>query len=225
MSAVLDACCGSRMMWFNRSDSRALFIDNRKETYIVDNGHPSNKGRKPIVISPDFTADFTALPVGDESFNLVVFDPPHVIREQPLGKVTKRYGVLNGDWQGMISKGFGECFRVLKPGGTLIFKWAETQIPITKILALTPEKPLFGHKTNRHTRWIVFIISPVEKRSVDEPELFLQVEPKEIDYSTPGCWDMAEVGNDRTIIGLGDATFTVEQARVLRDWLNTVLPS
>ena len=60
---------------------------------------------------------------------------------------------------------------------------------------------------------------------MDEPELFLQAEPKEIDYSTPGWWDMAEVGKDRTIISVGDATFTVEQARVLRDWLNTVLPS
>jgi hypothetical protein len=59
---------------------------------------------------------------------------------------------------------------------------------------------------------------------VEEPELFLASPSKEIDYSTPGWWDMAEVGKDRTIISLGDATFTVEQARALRDWLNTVLP-
>lgn len=26
---VLDACCGSRMFWFDKQDERALFIDKR----------------------------------------------------------------------------------------------------------------------------------------------------------------------------------------------------
>lgn len=59
---VLDACCGSRMFWFDKEDSRALFVDIRKETWIIDKGTPGTKGRKPIVVSPDIIADFTALP-------------------------------------------------------------------------------------------------------------------------------------------------------------------
>jgi SAM-dependent methyltransferase len=45
--------------------------------------------------------------------------------------------------------GFAECFRVLRPGGTLIFKWNETQVPLKEVLALTPHKPLFGHPNGR----------------------------------------------------------------------------
>jgi hypothetical protein len=30
---VLDACCGPRMMWFDKNDPRALFIDRRRETH------------------------------------------------------------------------------------------------------------------------------------------------------------------------------------------------
>ena len=58
-----------------------------------------------------------------------------------------------------ISRGFAECFRVLKPGGVLIFKWNEDQIKVPEILALTPEKPLFGHPTGRHgrTHWFTFL--------------------------------------------------------------------
>ena len=47
---------------------------------------------------------------------------------------------------------------MLKPNGVLIFKWAEIQIPLTKILACTPEAPLFGHTgTNPSTYWMTFI--------------------------------------------------------------------
>lgn len=29
---VLDMCCGSRMFWFNKRDTRALFTDIRSES-------------------------------------------------------------------------------------------------------------------------------------------------------------------------------------------------
>ena len=59
----------------------------------------------------------------------------------------------------MLKKGFSECFRILKPNGVLIFKWCEVQFPLKKILALTKEKPLFGHKSGKamKTHWVVFI--------------------------------------------------------------------
>ena len=28
---VLDACCGSRMFWFDKQDDRALFVDKRRD--------------------------------------------------------------------------------------------------------------------------------------------------------------------------------------------------
>lgn len=154
---ILDACCGPRMMWFDRHDARALFVDNRCEVYPVDVGTPGTTGRSPIVIEPDELVDFTAMPFADESFYMVVFDPPHVQRNEMRGAVTRRFGVLNGDWREMLRKGFAECFRVLKPNGTLIFKWGEAQFPLSEILELTPHKPLFGHRTRKHTCWCVFM--------------------------------------------------------------------
>ena len=161
---ILDACCGPRMMWFDRHDARALFVDRRFETHAVDVGTPGTIGRSPIVVEPDEIVDFTCMPFADESFHLVVFDPPHVERQEMLGAVTRRYGVLNGDWREMLRKGFAECFRVLKPNGTLVFKWGEAQFPVSEILKLTPHKPLFGHHTRKHTCWCVFMKCTAQRR-------------------------------------------------------------
>ncbi|WP_315403017.1 hypothetical protein [Hoylesella saccharolytica] len=48
---------------------------------------------------------------------------------------------------------------VLKPGGFLIFKWNETDIKVTEILKLTPERPVFGHISGKraNTHWICFM--------------------------------------------------------------------
>lgn len=154
---VLDACCGPRMFWFDRKDPRALFIDKRRETHAIDSGTPGTIGRSPIVVDPDHIADFTNMPFADESFHLVVFDPPHVERKEARGILTRKYGHLTGDWREMLRAGFVECFRVLKPHGTLVFKWAESQFPVADILDLTPRKPLFGHHTGKNTHWCVFM--------------------------------------------------------------------
>jgi SAM-dependent methyltransferase len=171
---VLDACCGSRMMWFDKQDERALFIDKRRETHEIDQGTAGTKGRSPIVVDPDLIADFTDLPFPDESFHLVVFDPPHIAREDAKGLFTRKYGYLTGNWRAMIHKGFTECFRVLKPNGTLIFKWAESQFGLADVLELAPEKPLFGHRTGKVTHWCVFM-KPAEPRPRDEPQGALEL--------------------------------------------------
>jgi hypothetical protein len=67
------------MMWFDKRDSRAVFVDKRRETHAADLGTESTKGRSPIVVDPDVLADFTALPFADETFAMVVMDPPHII--------------------------------------------------------------------------------------------------------------------------------------------------
>lgn len=156
---VLDVCCGSKMFWFDQHDDRAIYVDKRRERHEIDKGTPGTKGRKAIVVDPDVQADFTNLPFPDNTFRLVVFDPPHIQREQAKGILTKKYGHLTGDWRKMIADGFTECFRVLMPDGVLIFKWAESEVPVSEILRLTDEKPLFGHKSGKAatTHWMTFI--------------------------------------------------------------------
>ena len=155
---VLDACCGSRMMWYDRKDSRTVFVDKRRETWHRPPSKTHPKGDT-IIIDPDHVADFTALPFPDETFFHVVFDPPHFVRSGEPGFLAKTYGWLPGDWRDMLRNGFAECFRVLRKGGTLVFKWTDTDTPLREVLALTPEKPLYGHKTGARARthWVAFM--------------------------------------------------------------------
>ena len=62
-------------------------------------------------------------------------------------------------WQFMIQKGFKECMRVLKPQGTLIFKWNEYEINSKQVLDLIPYKPLFGHTSGKQAKtiWMAFM--------------------------------------------------------------------
>ena len=155
---ILDTCCGSRMFWFDRNDKRALFMDNRKEKFMLKD-KSSKGGKRALVISPDVVADFTATPFKDKSFQLVVFDPPHFKRNGETGWMAKKYGTLSENWPALLRAGFSECFRILKPGGILVFKWNENEIPLRKILSLTPEKPVIGQRggKNFQTHWVVFM--------------------------------------------------------------------
>lgn len=155
LPSVLDVCCGPKGMWFNKHDPRAMFADRRREYWKMV--HPS--GTRTANIDPDIIADFTDLPFPDESFALVVMDPPHIPQETTTGMVVRQYGNLAGDWRGMLKKGFAECFRVLRPDGVLIFKWNEVRIPIKEILPLAEVPPLFGHKSGKfmQTHWVSFL--------------------------------------------------------------------
>lgn len=152
---VLDVCCGSRMFWFDRKDRQAIFMDKRCETIITD----SRQGHRRTVVAPDVLGDFTNLPFPDNAFACVIFDPPHFARNGKKSWIAKKYGTLKGNWREEIRRGFSECFRVLKPHGTLIFKWNDGEVAVTDILALTPERPLVGNRYGKHfkSHWIVFL--------------------------------------------------------------------
>lgn len=153
---ILDACCGGRMFWFDRSHTDALYIDKRvMEPTMIGEG---KDGRIRSCL-PDVVMDFTNMSFDDNTFRLVVFDPPHLF----LGEnayMAKTYGRLFKDtWKEEISKGFSECFRVLKEEGVLIFKWHESDIPLKEILKCTPIQPLFGHPSGKasKTHWVTFM--------------------------------------------------------------------
>lgn len=158
LPTVLDACCGSRMFWFDKEYPGVVFCDNRKESWqLADKS--SRGGARTLVIDPNIVSDFTKLPFQNETFSLVVFDPPHLIRNGNSGWLAKKYGKLGKDWREDIKSGLAEGFRVLRPDGILIFKWNERDIPVSKILALTPNKPLIGNKCGKsaQSHWIVFM--------------------------------------------------------------------
>jgi len=156
---VLDPCCGIRSFWFDQNHPDVIFGDQRRETVIVTDRTHHKDGTRVLRIEPDVLLDFRALPYPDGAFKLVVFDPPHLERAGPRSWMAGRYGKLGQNWRDDLRRGFAECLRVLHPDGVLVFKWSETQVRMSEVLALAPLQPLFGHRSGRNglTHWLVFM--------------------------------------------------------------------
>lgn len=149
MFKILDACCGSRMFWFDKENPNVTYMDIRQEYEELETGHVVN-------VNPDIVGDFRDMPFESDTFDMVVFDPPHLIHAGDNSWLAKKYGKLDELWPEDIRQGFAECMRVLKPNGSLIFKWNEDQISLQEVLAAIGEQPLFGNKRSK-THWLVFM--------------------------------------------------------------------
>ena len=147
---ILDATCAGRHLWNDKARGDTVYVDRRI----------CPRGTIPIrpnwEIRPDIVCDFTALPFRGETFDLVVFDPPHIIRENPSkGYLRTKYGELRrSDWTVTLTNGFSECWRVLRSPGTLHLKWADGSATLKEVLALIPVRPLFKNK--HEVSWSVF---------------------------------------------------------------------
>ena len=146
---ILDACCGSRMFWFNKKHDKVVYMDNRElEDTLCD-------GRK-LEVNPDVIADFRDIPYPNKTFKLVVFDPPHLVKVGENSWLAKKYGKLSDTWKEDINQGFNECMRVLDDYGVLIFKWNEDQVKLKDVLKVIDKESLFGNKRSK-THWLVFM--------------------------------------------------------------------
>ena len=148
--------CGGRTIWFQKNHPSCLYIDNRVEHKGFIKERPN------FEVKPDMFMDFTQLGFKDNTFKLVCWDPPHLIRIGKTSWMYKKYSKLEHGFEETIRKGFKEAFRVLEDYGVLIFKWNERDVPLSKILSLSEIKPLFGHTTGSKslTHWITFMKIP-----------------------------------------------------------------
>ena len=148
------------MFWFDKKRPDTVYMDNRIFEGICCDGRHIN-------VAPDIVGDFRKIPFEDQTFSLVVFDPPHLVKAGKSSWLVQKYGKLDPEhYQEDIRAGFKECFRVLKSNGVLIFKWNETDILVSKIVSLSPHPPLFGHRSGKRSRthWICFM---KDKREIE----------------------------------------------------------
>ena len=150
---ILDVCCGSKMFWYNKEEPHTTFMDIRDEVLTYTDRNAVRK----VEVNPDLVADFRDIPFADNSFDLVVFDPPHLIYVGDNSWLAKKYGKLDKNtWSQDLKLGFDECMRVLKPNGTMLFKWNEEQIETKDVFEAFGQQPILGDKRSK-TRWSVFI--------------------------------------------------------------------
>lgn len=146
---ILDACCGSKMFWFDKERKDTVYMDKRTlDTTLCD-------GRK-LIVSPDILADFRSIPFDDETFHLVIFDPPHLLKVGDTSFLKLKYGRLDTSWKEDIKQGLAECWRVLKRNGTMIFKWNEEQIMLPMVKPLLPCEPLIGQRRGKTIFLVLF---------------------------------------------------------------------
>lgn len=150
---ILDVCCGSKMFWYNKEEPHTTFMDIRDEVLTYTDRNAVRK----VEVNPDIVANFRNIPFAGDIFDLVVFDPPHLIHVGDNSWLAKKYGKLDKNtWPQDLKLGFDECMRVLKPNGTMLFKWNEEQIKTKDVFEVFGQQPILGDKRSK-TRWSVFI--------------------------------------------------------------------
>ena len=116
---VLDITAGKRAIWFDKEF--ATFVDHRIET------------------KPDVVADSRCLPFQSGTFDLVVFDPPHV-NFGANAEMSKTYGhSTTEEIRDFVREGSKEAYRVLKAEGLMALKWNDHDQKLDKILSLMPD--------------------------------------------------------------------------------------
>ena len=151
---ILDACCGGRMMWFDKEHPNVVYVDNR----LREKGFKENRPNKEV--KPDIVADNKNLPFPDSYFRMVVMDMPHLFGKGEFFNMVKDYGWLNKDtWYKDIRDAVNESWRVLDDLGVFIFKWNEASVKRKDILSAIGKTPLFGHPilSKIATHWFCFM--------------------------------------------------------------------
>ncbi len=173
---ILDATCGGKGIWYIKNHPFVTFMDIRKGNYDTKKDCPnmSFKGRRITKVFPDVISEWKDAPFPDNHFDMVIFDPPHLIIDgnKQIPILASRYGYLHKDnWRDVLKKGIKKLFDILKPEGIFVLKWCENSVKTEEIIKLCPYPPLFGSNTKSkgHTAnfWILFLKYNVNKNLQD----------------------------------------------------------
>jgi hypothetical protein len=133
---ILDLSAGKRMIWFDKNPNDVVFVDIRYS------------------VSPSVVADTRRLPFSDCSFDLVVFDPPHV-NFGVNSNFSRDYGHhTTQEIQDIVTHTAHEAYRVSTYDALMAFKWNDHDQKFGSILSLMWQWwiPLFGHRVSSRTK-------------------------------------------------------------------------
>jgi hypothetical protein len=161
---LLDVSAGNRHIWSEKNPPDTIFID-----------------REPgLKVKPDVLADFTMIPFRDGIFDMVVFDPPHLVVSKPSAKWAHRDPAeaefdYSGAWWGYftspmqmfkaIAMAQDEIYRVTTDDGFLYFKWnnamAKTMTVIPKfsktwVELIRTDRQTGSSVSDSTTFWVLF---------------------------------------------------------------------
>lgn len=155
---ILDATCGAKGMWYQKNYPLVTWMDKRNGKYYYAT---ENNPKKCIDVNPDVVSEWKDALFPDNYFDMIIFDPPHIIRKTANSKMILQYGKLRTEtWKYDLKEGIDKLFKILKSEGVFILKWAESGGgKIEDVLKLFPYPPLFGTRTgaNSDNHWIVFL--------------------------------------------------------------------
>jgi len=139
-------------MWFDKENRDAVFFDCRNESIVLCDGREYR-------VTPDVQGEWCSLPFPDETFSLVVFDPPHFSKVGKSAWIAKKYGYLLPGWREEFREAGREAMRVLKDRGVFVFKWNDAEIGLRDALDAIDLKPLFGQTRDAagKTHWVCYM--------------------------------------------------------------------
>ena len=151
---ILDPMCGGRMMWYDKTNPHALFLDKRSEQCNLCDG-------RLFTVAPDMVQDVTDVKFAKAhagQFSLILFDPPHLKYAGNNSWLSKKYGTLPKDWKAFIGKAFDNCWIMLADKGVIVAKWSDEQIPLKDFLGAVNRDPVFGSDYHApSTKWVVYM--------------------------------------------------------------------
>ena len=153
---ILDATAGFRGIWFEKNHPLVTFLDKRSGKYY----YMSKSGKKKCThIKPDIVCEWKDINYPDNHFDMVVFDPPHIIQDANCNMVVDYGNLSKKTWRNDLTIAFKQLFRILKQNGIFILKWNECDKPIDEIIKLCQYRALFGTRTglNNKNIWLVFV--------------------------------------------------------------------
>lgn len=160
---ILDATCGFRGIWYQKNHPFVTFMDKRKENASFDNPSTLSR-RRTYKINPEVVSEWKDAPFPDNHFDIIVFDPPHLIKKKgtKVSNMMKAYGYLEeATWRQDLQIGIKKLFNILKPKGIFILKWCENSAKIEEVFKLCPYSPLFGSNTKSKGKtenfWVLFL--------------------------------------------------------------------